>query len=102
MIHVHVELNGLMEHLRNIRIVTVNRMIDRSTLRLKIKEISLNLTEIEDIFSKSSTESKIKELEAKLADYEDKYYAKFSKMEVALSKLQNSTNSLISMFGGGQ
>ena len=47
-------------------------------------------------------ESKIKELEAKLADYEDKYYAKFSKMEVALSKLQNSTNSLLSMFGGGQ
>ena len=47
-------------------------------------------------------ESKIKELEAKLADYEDKYYAKFSKMEVALSKLQNSTNSLISMFGGSQ
>ncbi len=52
-----------MEHLRNIRIVTVNRMIDRSTLRLKIKEISLNLTEIEDIFSITSTESKIKELE---------------------------------------
>lgn len=46
-------------------------------------------------------ESRIKEAEARVADYEDKYYKKFSNMEVALSKLQSSTNSLISMLGGG-
>ena len=47
----------------------------------------------------TSLEEKIKEAEKKLAAYEDKYYDKFSKMEVALSKLQNSTSSLTSMLG---
>lgn len=46
-------------------------------------------------------EDKIKEAEKKLADYEDRYYDKFSKMEVALSKLQNNTNSLLGMLGQG-
>lgn len=46
-------------------------------------------------------EEKIKEAEKKLADYEDRYYDKFSKMEVALSKLQNNTNSLLGMLGQG-
>jgi len=47
----------------------------------------------------SSLEDKIKEAEKKLAAYEDKYYDKFSKMEVALSKLESSTSSLTSMLG---
>ena len=47
----------------------------------------------------TSLEEKIKEAEKKLAAYEDKYYDKFSKMEVALSKLQSSTSSLTSMLG---
>ena len=47
----------------------------------------------------TSLEEKIKEAEKKLAAYEDKYYDKFSKMEVALSKLESSTSSLTSMLG---
>lgn len=42
---------------------------------------------------------KIKEEEKKLNVYEDKWYKKFSAMEVALSKLQSSQNSLASMLG---
>lgn len=42
---------------------------------------------------------KIKEAQQKLDDYEDKWYKKFSAMEVALSKLQSSQNSLASMLG---
>ncbi|MDE6622543.1 MAG: flagellar filament capping protein FliD [Lachnospiraceae bacterium] len=42
---------------------------------------------------------KIKEAEEKLNAYEDKWYKKFSAMEVALSKLQSSQNSLASMLG---
>ena len=47
----------------------------------------------------TSLEEKIKEAEKKLVAYEDKYYDKFSKMEVALSKLESSTSSLTSMLG---
>ena len=42
---------------------------------------------------------KIKEAQKKLDAYEDKWYNKFSAMEVALSKLQSSQNSLASMLG---
>lgn len=49
----------------------------------------------------SSYTTKISEAEDKLSDYEDKYFKKFSAMEVALSKLQNSTSSLTAMLGGG-
>lgn len=45
--------------------------------------------------------SKISELEKKLTDYEDKWYAKFSDMEVALSKLQSGANAVTSLLGGG-
>lgn len=41
----------------------------------------------------------IKEAQKKLDAYEDKWYKKFSAMEVALSKLQSSQNSLASMLG---
>ena len=44
--------------------------------------------------------SKIKELEDKLADYEDKWYAKFSKMETALAKMQSNTSAVTSLLGG--
>ena len=43
--------------------------------------------------------TKIKEAQKKLDAYEDKWYKKFSAMEVALSKLQSSQNSLASMLG---
>ena len=45
--------------------------------------------------------TKIKELEKKLKDYEDKWYAKFSAMEVALSKLQSNSSAITNLLGGG-
>ena len=42
----------------------------------------------------------IKELEQKLQDYEDKWYAKFSAMETAMSKMQNNANAVTSLLGG--
>lgn len=44
--------------------------------------------------------SKIKELEDKLTAYEDKWYAKFSKMETAMAKMQSSQNALAGLLGG--
>ncbi len=44
--------------------------------------------------------SKIAELEKKLADYEDSWYAKFSKMETALAKMQSNTSAVTSLLGG--
>lgn len=43
---------------------------------------------------------KIKKQEEKLNKYIDNWYAKFSKMETALSKLESKNNSLSSLFGG--
>lgn len=43
---------------------------------------------------------KIKEQEEKLNAYIDKWYAKFSAMETALSKLESKNSSLSSLFGG--
>lgn len=47
----------------------------------------------------SDYDTKISEAQSKLEDYEDKWYDKFSSMEVALSKLQSSQNSLSSLLG---
>ncbi|MCM1133981.1 MAG: flagellar filament capping protein FliD [Clostridium sp.] len=44
--------------------------------------------------------SKIKEMEDKLTAYEDKWYAKFSKMETAMAKMQSSQNALSGLLGG--
>ncbi len=44
--------------------------------------------------------SKISELEKKLNDYEDKWYAKFSKMETAMAKMQNNANAVTGLLGG--
>ena len=44
--------------------------------------------------------SKITELERKLTEYEDSWYAKFSKMETALAKMQSNTNAVTSLLGG--
>lgn len=43
--------------------------------------------------------TKISDAESELNDYEDRWYNKFSKMEVALSKLQSQTSSISSMLG---
>ena len=47
----------------------------------------------------TSYDKKIKEAQQKVEDYEDKWYDKFTAMEVALSKLQSSSNSLSSLLG---
>ena len=44
--------------------------------------------------------TKIAEMEEKLAAYEDKWYAKFSKMETAMAKMQSGQNAISSMLGG--
>lgn len=44
--------------------------------------------------------SKIKDMEDKLTAYEDKWYAKFSKMETAMAKMQSSQNALAGLLGG--
>lgn len=48
----------------------------------------------------TSYTSKIADLEEKLADYEDSWYAKFSKMETALAKMQSNTSAVTSLLGG--
>ena len=47
-----------------------------------------------------SYKSKIAELEVKLAEYENKWYAKFSKMETALAKMQSNASAVTSLLGG--
>ena len=47
-----------------------------------------------------SYKSKIAELEVKLTEYENKWYAKFSKMETAMAKMQSSQNALAGLLGG--
>jgi len=47
-------------------------------------------------------DSKIADAEKKLAEYEDKWYAKFAKMETALSKMESKNSYLSGLFGGGQ
>lgn len=44
--------------------------------------------------------TKISQLEQKLNDYEDKWYAKFSKMETALAKMQGNSSAVTSLLGG--
>ena len=44
--------------------------------------------------------TKIAELEEKLNDYEDKWYAKFSKMETAMAKMQSNTSAVSALLGG--
>lgn len=44
--------------------------------------------------------SKISNLEQKLNDYEDKWYAKFSKMETAMAKMQRNANAVTGLIGG--
>lgn len=54
------------------------------------KEMDREMTDIEKLIAK---------WEDKIAEQEDAYFKKFSQMEVALSKLQNQTNSLSGLLG---
>lgn len=76
----------------------------RSTMSDKMagSKVSSALTFYSDIKMKDDIkdyEKRIKEWETKLADMEDAYYSKFTKMEMALAKLQSQSNSLSGLFG---
>lgn len=47
----------------------------------------------------SDYDSKISDAQDKLNDYLDKWYAKFSKMETAMAKMQSKTDALTNMLG---
>lgn len=45
--------------------------------------------------------TKIADMEKRLTAYEDKWYAKFSKMETALAKMQSNMSAVTALLGGG-
>ena len=47
-------------------------------------------------------DSKISELEEKANKYEDNLYAKFSKMEATMARLQSKSNAMAGYLGGGR
>lgn len=76
-----------------------------STMQDKMKGTTLNsaLTFYNDKEMKSTLdkyEKDLKKMESKLKDIEDRYYAQFSAMETAMSKLNSQSNALASMIGG--
>lgn len=80
-----------------------NNMHDELAKKMSATKLSSALTVYNDKQMKTEYDEytkKIKKQEEKLNDYIDKWYAKFSKMETALSKLESKNNSLASLFGG--
>ena len=80
-----------------------NNMHDELAEKMSATKLSSALTVYNDKKMKTEYDeytTKIKEQEQKLNDYIDKWYAKFSAMETALSKLESKNNSLSSLFGG--
>lgn len=80
-----------------------NNMHDELAKKMSATKLSSALTVYNDKQMKTEYDEytkKIKTQEQKLNDYIDKWYAKFSKMETALSKLESKNNSLASLFGG--
>lgn len=80
-----------------------NNMHDELADKMSATKLSSALTVYNDKKMKTEYDeytTKIKEQEQKLNDYIDKWYAKFSAMETALSKLESKNNSLSSLFGG--
>lgn len=80
-----------------------NNMHDELAKKMSATTLSSALTVYNDKQMKTEYDEytkKIKKQEEKLNDYIDKWYAKFSKMETALSKLESKNNSLASLFGG--
>lgn len=77
-------------------------LYDSLTKRMSKTSLSSALTFYNDKqIEKTQSEYKdrIKELEDKLADLEDRYYKQFTAMEVALSKIQNSSSAITNYFG---
>ncbi len=92
--------NLVMKGLSELTTTLYNKMKDK----MGKTELSSSLTFYNDVQMKKwndSYEDDIDEWEDKLKDMENRYYNQFTQMEVALSKLQNQTNSLTSMLGSG-
>ncbi len=80
-----------------------NNMHDELQKKMAATKFSSALTVYNDKKMKTEYDDytkQIKKQEEKLNDYIDKWYAKFSAMETALSKLESKNNSLSSLFGG--
>lgn len=80
-----------------------NNMHDELAKKMSATKFSSALTVYNDKKMKTEYDDyskKIKEQEEKLNSYIDKWYAKFSAMETALSKLESKNSSLSSLFGG--
>lgn len=80
-----------------------NNMHDELQKKMAPTKFSSALTVYNDKKMKTEYDDytkQIKKQEEKLNDYIDKWYAKFSAMETALSKLESKNNSLSSLFGG--
>lgn len=80
-----------------------NNLHDTISEKMSPSEMSSALTVYNDKKMKEDYDDytkKIKAQEEKLNAYIDKWYAKFSAMETALSKLESKNNSLSSLFGG--
>lgn len=80
-----------------------NNLHDTISEKMSPSKMSSALTVYNDKKMKEDYDDytkKIKAQEEKLNAYIDKWYAKFSAMETALSKLESKNNSLSSLFGG--
>ena len=80
-----------------------NNLHDTISEKMSPSEMSSALTVYNDKKMKEDYDDytkKIKAQEEKLNAYIDKWYAKFSAMETALSKLESKNSSLSSLFGG--
>lgn len=80
-----------------------NNMHDELQKKMEPTKFSSALTVYNDKKMKTEYDDytkQIKKQEEKLNDYIDKWYAKFSAMETALSKLESKNNSLSGLFGG--
>lgn len=81
-----------------------NNMHDELFKKMSATKMSSALTVYNDKQMKQEYDSyadKIKKQEDKLNALVDKWYARFSSMETALSKLESKNNSLASLFGTG-
>lgn len=80
-----------------------NNLHDTLAEKMSATKMSSALTVYNDKKMKEDYDDytdKIKKQEEKLNAYMDKWYAKFSAMETALSKLESKNSSLSSLFGG--
>lgn len=91
------------EVVMNFFVGLTNNLHDTLAEKMSATKMSSALTVYNDKKMKEDYDDytdKIKKQEEKLNAYIDKWYAKFSAMETALSKLESKNSSLSSLFGG--